>query len=86
LRKSIFIDTFHFFSNRLHGETDAKIAPQIIHFLKIARSGYRQKADREREILKCIYCNECREAEGAVEEVTCIQWKKKNGSIVIPNP
>ncbi len=32
-------------TNRIHDETDAKIAPQIIHFLKIARSGYRQKVE-----------------------------------------
>jgi len=44
------------------------------------------KAARENEILKCIYCNECREAEGAFEEVTCIQWKKKDGSVVVPDP
>ena len=44
------------------------------------------KEAREKEILKCIYCNECREAEGAFEEVTCIQWKKKDGSIVVPDP
>ena len=44
------------------------------------------KAARENEILKCIYCNECREAEGAFDEVTCIQWKKKDGSVVVPDP
>lgn len=44
------------------------------------------KAAREKDILKCIYCNECREAEGAFEEVTCIQWKKKDGSVVVPDP
>jgi 2,4-dienoyl-CoA reductase-like NADH-dependent reductase (Old Yellow Enzyme family) len=44
------------------------------------------KAAREKDILKCIYCNECREAEGAFEEVTCIQWKKKDGSVVVPEP
>ena len=32
-------------TERVHGETDAKIAPQIIHFLKISRSGYRQKVE-----------------------------------------
>jgi 2,4-dienoyl-CoA reductase-like NADH-dependent reductase (Old Yellow Enzyme family) len=42
------------------------------------------KAGREKDLLKCIYCNECREAEGAFEEVTCIQWKKKDGCIQIP--
>jgi 2,4-dienoyl-CoA reductase-like NADH-dependent reductase (Old Yellow Enzyme family) len=31
--------------NRVHEETGAKIAPQLIHFLKIARSGYRQKVE-----------------------------------------
>jgi len=43
------------------------------------------KEAREKEILKCIYCNECREAEGAFEEVTCIQWKMKDGSVVVPD-
>ncbi len=41
---------------------------------------------REKEILKCIYCNKCREAEGAFEEVTCFQWNRKDGSISPPNP
>jgi len=41
---------------------------------------------REKEILKCIYCNKCREAEGAFEEVTCFQWNKKDGSTSPPNP
>lgn len=41
---------------------------------------------REKEILKCIYCNKCREAEGAFEEVTCFQWKRKDGTIAPPKP
>ena len=41
---------------------------------------------REKDILKCIYCNKCREAEGAFEEVTCFQWKKKDGTIQPPSP
>jgi 2,4-dienoyl-CoA reductase-like NADH-dependent reductase (Old Yellow Enzyme family) len=41
---------------------------------------------REKEIVKCIYCNKCREADGAFEEVTCFQWKKKDGSMASPNP
>lgn len=41
---------------------------------------------REKEILKCIYCNKCREAEGAFEEVTCFQWNKKDGSTSPPDP
>jgi dimethylglycine catabolism A len=40
---------------------------------------------RERDILKCIYCNKCREAEGAFEEVTCVQWKKKDGGSQVPS-
>ena len=44
------------------------------------------KEAREKDILQCIYCNKCREAEGAFEEVTCIQWKKKDGSIARPHP
>jgi dimethylglycine catabolism A len=41
---------------------------------------------REKDIVKCIYCNKCREAEGAFEEVTCVQWKKKDGVVQIPKP
>jgi len=41
---------------------------------------------REKEILKCIYCNKCREAEGAFEEVTCFQWNRKDGSTSPPDP
>ncbi|AFM24935.1 NADH:flavin oxidoreductase [Desulfomonile tiedjei] len=44
----------------------------------------KSKEGREDEILKCIYCNKCREAEGSFEEVTCIQWKKKDGIVQIP--
>ena len=32
-------------NRRVHAETGTKMAPQLIHFLKIARSGYRQKVD-----------------------------------------
>jgi 2,4-dienoyl-CoA reductase-like NADH-dependent reductase (Old Yellow Enzyme family) len=35
-------------------------------------------------VTKCTYCNHCREMEGAFEDVTCIQWKKKDGSVEIP--
>ncbi|MBI5591768.1 MAG: NADH:flavin oxidoreductase [Deltaproteobacteria bacterium] len=42
------------------------------------------KENREKDVLKCIYCNECREAEGAFQEVICARWKKKDGSIVPP--
>ena len=41
---------------------------------------------REKEILKCIYCNKCREAEGAFEEVTCFQWNRKDGTTSPPDP
>ena len=46
----------------------------------------KSKEGREKEIVKCIYCNKCREAEGAFEEVTCFQWKKKDGSVAPPKP
>lgn len=39
---------------------------------------------RESDVLKCTYCNYCRESEGAFEEVVCIQWKKKDGTIKRP--
>ena len=45
----------------------------------------KSKEKRENEILKCIYCNECREAEGAFEEVICARWKK-NGVMTPPKP
>ena len=41
---------------------------------------------RDADILKCLYCNKCREAEGSFEEVTCVQWKKKDGTIQAPKP
>ncbi|MFZ3045853.1 MAG: NADH:flavin oxidoreductase [Desulfatirhabdiaceae bacterium] len=44
------------------------------------------KENREKDILKCIYCNECREAEGSFQEVICARWKKKDGSVVPPTP
>ena len=44
----------------------------------------KSKENRESDILKCIYCNQCREAEGAFEEVICARWKKKDGSVVPP--
>ncbi|SPF40722.1 NADH:flavin oxidoreductase [Syntrophobacter sp. SbD1] len=44
------------------------------------------KEGREKEILKCIYCNKCREAEGAFEEVICYQWRGKDGTVKIPAP
>ncbi|MFH1139826.1 MAG: NADH:flavin oxidoreductase [Pseudomonadota bacterium] len=40
--------------------------------------------NREKDVLKCLYCNECREAEGAFEEVICARWKRKDGAIVPP--
>jgi 2,4-dienoyl-CoA reductase-like NADH-dependent reductase (Old Yellow Enzyme family) len=31
---------------------------------------------RDHEIVKCIYCNQCRDSEGDFEPVVCVQWKK----------
>jgi 2,4-dienoyl-CoA reductase-like NADH-dependent reductase (Old Yellow Enzyme family) len=36
------------------------------------------KKGLEGEVLKCKYCNRCREAEGAFEEVRCFQWKNSS--------
>lgn len=44
------------------------------------------KEGREKDIVKCIYCNKCREAEGDFREVTCFQWVKKDGTIEQPKP
>ena len=41
---------------------------------------------REKDIVKCIYCNKCRDAEGGFREVTCFQWVKKDGTIEPPKP
>lgn len=46
----------------------------------------KSREGREKDILKCVYCNKCREAEGAFEPVYCFQWKKKDGTIVAPKP
>ncbi|MHB9149111.1 MAG: oxidoreductase [Thermoleophilia bacterium] len=35
-------------------------------------------------VTKCTYCNHCREMEGAFQDVTCIQWKKKDGLVEVP--
>lgn len=44
------------------------------------------RENREEDVLKCIYCNECRESEGSFQEVICARWKKKDGRIVPPSP
>ena len=55
LNEDKFIAGFRELANRVHAETDAKIAPQILHFMKIARSGYRQKVeDLEYEYIKAM--------------------------------
>lgn len=41
---------------------------------------------REQDIVKCIYCNRCREAEGDFEKVICFQWQKSDGTIREPSP
>ena len=40
-----FIDGHRELVARVHGASDSRIVPQIIHFLKVARSGWRQKID-----------------------------------------
>jgi 2,4-dienoyl-CoA reductase-like NADH-dependent reductase (Old Yellow Enzyme family) len=42
-------------AKRVHGTSDSKVVPQIIHFLKIARSGWRQRVeDLTKEDIKLI--------------------------------
>jgi len=41
---------------------------------------------REDQVLKCIYCNRCKEADEAFQKVYCVQWEKKDGRIVPPEP
>ncbi len=42
-------------TKKVHGESASKVVPQIIHFLKIARSGWRQKVeDLSRDDIKLI--------------------------------
>jgi len=45
LSEDRFVSAFRELTGRVHGESDARIAPQIIHFMKISRSGYRQKVE-----------------------------------------
>lgn len=50
-----YVPGFRELANRVHAETDAKIAPQILHFMKISRSGYRQKVeDLEYDYIKAM--------------------------------
>ena len=35
------------------------------------------QAGRRKDVLKCTYCNHCREMEGGFATVECIQWKRK---------
>jgi len=45
LSEDRFVPAFRELTGRVHGGSDARIAPQIIHFMKISRSGYRQKVE-----------------------------------------
>lgn len=53
-----YIDGLKQLTDRVHAETNAKIGVQIIHFLKISRSGYRQIVeDLSHEEIKEIVAN-----------------------------
>jgi 2,4-dienoyl-CoA reductase-like NADH-dependent reductase (Old Yellow Enzyme family) len=45
LSEEEFVPGLRSLTTRVHDESEAKIAPQIIHFLKISKSGYRQKVE-----------------------------------------
>lgn len=79
-----FVSGLKELTNRIHEKSDTIIAPQLIHFLKISRSGYRQRVedlsqDEIREIPQLF-------SDAAHEKVTCIQWKKKDGTMNPPCP
>lgn len=40
-----FVPGLKTLSERVHAVSDAKVGPQLIHFLKLSRSGYRQKVE-----------------------------------------
>lgn len=46
----------------------------------------KSREGREREILKCVYCNRCKEADEAFQKVYCAQWARKDGRAVPPKP
>jgi 2,4-dienoyl-CoA reductase-like NADH-dependent reductase (Old Yellow Enzyme family) len=154
LSEDRFVPSLRELTDRVHGESDARIAPQIIHFMKTGYSGHRampplwmpekvnvylaadirktlrhagyqtpivtsgripnagvaesllenREADlvaiarpslcdphwprktvegREQEILRCVYCNKCKEADEAFQKVYCAQWKKGEGSFEV---
>jgi 2,4-dienoyl-CoA reductase-like NADH-dependent reductase (Old Yellow Enzyme family) len=41
---------------------------------------------REQDILRCLYCNKCKEADEAFQKVYCVQWKKEGRTMVPPYP
>jgi 2,4-dienoyl-CoA reductase-like NADH-dependent reductase (Old Yellow Enzyme family) len=45
LSEDRFVTALRELPDRVHSESGARIAPQIIHFMKISRSGYRQKVE-----------------------------------------
>src|SRR5260370_4881384 len=45
LHDASFTEGHHKLVERVHATSDSKIVPQIIHFLKVARSGWRQTID-----------------------------------------
>jgi len=42
--------------------------------------------ERESEILRCIYCNECEKLDSTFQKVICVQWRRKDGSLEPPKP
>ncbi len=43
------------------------------------------EAGRGNAVVRCIYCNHCRDAEGSFEETTCFKWKQSDGSTRAPS-
>jgi 2,4-dienoyl-CoA reductase-like NADH-dependent reductase (Old Yellow Enzyme family) len=38
----------------------------------------------EQEILQCVNCNKCKEANEAFQKLYCAQWKNEEGAIIPP--
>lgn len=46
----------------------------------------KSREGREGDILRCTYCNKCKEADEHFQKVLCVQWKKEDGTIRPPSP
>ncbi len=62
------------------------VKPQKSGPLLVPYWSRKYKEGCEKDLLKCTYRNACRDMDAAHEKVTCIQWKKKDGTMNPPCP